>query len=269
MNPRPVFQLEQVSREFQTRQGVLTHGRTFAALSHVTLTLEAGFFYGLVGGSGSGKTTLARLLAGLAEPTEGKIFFRGQPLAAALRNRKEPYWRKVQMIFQNPYQSLDPKWKIREILEEGLRELPRLVRVQRAAEALEKVGLKTAYLDRKPQALSGGERQRVAVARALAVKPDFLILDEPTSQLDVSVQAQILKLLLELKHELPGGMLFITHDLALVGRLADRLIVLSSGLVAEEGKTLDVLKKPQHDATRRLIAAIPAWGKSTDRKTGP
>ncbi len=261
MNLDPIFKLEQVSQEFQTRQGIFTHGRTFSALRNVTLSFSSGLFYGLAGGSGSGKTTLARLLAGLSEPTGGTILFKGQPLAAALRSRKEPYWHKVQMIFQNPYQSLDPKWKIRQIVEEGLREMPSGIRLQKAGESLEKVGLKTAYLDRKPQALSGGERQRVAIARALAVKPDFLILDEPTSQLDVSVQAQILKLLLDLRPELPGGMLFITHDLALVSRLADRLVILSSGVVVEEGKTLEVLKKPQHEATRSLIAAIPAWKK--------
>lgn len=252
-----LYQLEKVSREFHRREGLFTAGQSFSAVHDVTLSLYRGHFYGLVGGSGSGKTTLAKMMAGLLPLTRGEMFYEGKPMREALKSRERPFCRSVQMIFQNPYHSLDPKWSVRRIVEEGLRSGSAREKLAAASEGLEKVGLKVSYLQRKPAALSGGERQRVAIARALAVKPDFLILDEPTSQLDMSVQANILKLLSDLKGELAGGMLFITHDLALVSHLADRLIVLSSGRIVEEGVSKDVLSKPAHEVTRALIEAIP------------
>lgn len=257
MNASPLYKLEKVSREFQRREGLFAEGRSFAAVYQVSLSIERGFFYGLVGGSGSGKTTLAKMMAGLLPLTSGEMFYEGETFRDALKSRTRPFSRRVQMIFQNPYHSLDSKWSIRRIVEEGLQTGSSREKLAAASEGLEKVGLKTSYLQRKPAELSGGERQRVAIARALAVKPDFLILDEPTSQLDMSVQAGIMNLLADLKGEISGGMLFITHDLALVSRLADRLIVMSSGEVVEAGACRDVLSRPVHQVTRALIEAIP------------
>lgn len=252
-----LYKLENAGREFQRREGFFKSGSTFAAVHPVNLVLKRNHTTGLVGGSGSGKTTLARMLAGLLPATTGEIYFDDVPLSAALKSRSRPFYKRVQMIFQNPFHSLDPKWTVRKIVEEGIVSASSRAKLLTASESLEKVGLKAAYLGRRPDALSGGERQRVAIARALAVKPEFLILDEPTSQLDMSVQANILQLLCGLKSELSGGMLFITHDLALVSQLADRLLVLSSGYVVEEGPAADVLSKPAHEVTRSLIEAIP------------
>ncbi len=257
MSSPDLYKLEKVSREFHRREGLFTEGRSFSAVHEVTLSFQSGFFYGLVGGSGSGKTTLAKMMAGLLPLTSGEMFYEGERFRDALKSRNRPFFRRVQMIFQNPYHSLDSKWSIRRIVEEGLQTGTSREKLAVASEGLEKVGLKSSYLQRKPAELSGGERQRVAIARALAVKPEFLILDEPTSQLDMSVQASIMKLLADLKGEISGGMLFITHDLALVSRLADRLIVLSSGEVVEAGACRDVLLKPSHQVTRSLIEAIP------------
>lgn len=257
MSASELYRLEEVGRDYRTRGAWFQKGRVFSAVSGVSLSLTRGTAYGLVGGSGSGKTTLARILAGMIEPTRGRLFFEGLPLKERVQSRRDPFFRKVQMIFQNPYHSLDPKWTLRRILQEGIHEGSSRQKDSAAAESLEKVGLKTAYLDRKPAALSGGERQRVAIARALAVKPDFLILDEPTSQLDMSVQAHILRLLSELKPSLPGGMLFITHDLALVSHLADCLVVMASGQVVEQGVTGEILSRPAHPVTQALIKAVP------------
>lgn len=257
MSTPDLYKLEKVSREFHRREGLFTEGQSFSAVHEVTLSLQRGFFYGLVGGSGSGKTTLAKMMAGLLPLTRGEMFYEGERFSDVLKSRTRPFFRRVQMIFQNPYHSLDSKWSIRRIVEEGLQTGTSREKLAAASEGLEKVGLKVSYLQRKPFELSGGERQRVAIARALAVKPEFLILDEPTSQLDMSVQASILNLLADLKGELSGGMLFITHDLALVSHLADQLIVLSSGSVVEAGACRDVLSRPSHEVTRALINAIP------------
>ncbi|MBU3758898.1 MAG: ABC transporter ATP-binding protein [Candidatus Omnitrophica bacterium] len=258
MKKNDLYRLEDVGRDFRMQGSGFQPGKIFSAVDAVSFTIQKGAVTGLAGVSGSGKTTLARILAGCLRPSRGRLFYEGRPLREVLESRKAPFYRKVQMIFQNPYQSLDPKWKLQDILQEGMprrgsgRELK-----DAAAEALHQVGLPPVYLERKPGALSGGERQRVAIARALAVKPEFLILDEPTSQLDVTVQAQLLKLLLELKPLLSGGMLFITHDLALLSHLSDRLAVMSDGRLVEEGPTREILSSPQHAATQALIRAVP------------
>jgi len=250
------FEFEGVSRTFTVRGG---RAQTFHALAPLTCGFRRGVSCALVGESGSGKTTLARLLTGLLSPSSGRIRIEGQPQEQALHDRRRPYARRVQMVFQNPYLSLDPKWNIRSILEEGLFYLSAAERHSRACRVLEQVGLPAHYASRRPSALSGGERQRVAIARALAVEPDFLILDEPTSQLDVSVQAQILTLIQSLKPVLQGGILWITHDLALAARVAEVLLVLREGKLVEAGPCLEVLGHPRETYTRQLLASIPVW----------
>ena len=264
----PVFKLDHVSRYFEVREGVFRGGRAFAALDDVTLELSGGRIYGLVGESGSGKSTLARILMGLLEPSQGEVLFRQRPLALALRDKMDRYCAQVQMIFQNPYLSLDPLWNIERILGEGIRELASAERRERCAKALQEVGLPADIRHRKPGQLSGGERQRIAIARALVMRTKFLILDEPTSQLDVSVQAQIMALLERLKPQFTDGMLFITHDIALVSGFADGLIVMQGGKIVETGNLPGVLAAPETEYTRRLVNAAPLWKNNTGRPSG-
>jgi len=244
----------QVTKTYRVRQG-----KEFHVIEGITLALRRGVAYAIVGESGSGKTTLGRILAGLVPVTEGEVLFEGKELRAWIQQDRKRFCKKVQMIFQNPYLSLDPRWSVGAILEEGIRELPRRTRKVRIREMMGRVQLPESYLGKKPQALSGGERQRAAIARSLLVEPEYLILDEPTSQLDVATQAGIMELLGELKTTLKGGLLFITHDLALASDVADELIVLQAGKILERGPKKEVLLSASHAYTQTLLAAIPRW----------
>ncbi|HMG61734.1 MAG TPA: ABC transporter ATP-binding protein, partial [Streptosporangiaceae bacterium] len=238
-------------------------GRRVAALKGVSLEIGADEAVGLVGESGSGKSTLGRCLVGLETPTSGTVVVNGidasqtGKLSAADRRRLR---RTVQMVFQDPYSTLNPVRTVGSTLGEALTAADSQIRDVRKAvgELLERVGLPTEYAERKPVALSGGERQRVAVARALAVRPQLIVCDEPVSALDVSVQAQILNLLSEVRREFGVSYLFITHDLAVVRQVAERVYVLREGEVVEQGTTSDVLDNPQHWYTRKLVDSIPS-----------
>jgi peptide/nickel transport system ATP-binding protein len=237
--------------------------RQVAALKGVTLEIGEDETVGLVGESGSGKTTLGRCLVGLERPTGGTVLVNGidmaNPAGLSARDRRR-LRRTVQMVFQDPYSTLNPVRTVGSTLGEALLandEKPR--DLQRAVtELLERVRLPPGYAQRKPVALSGGERQRIAVARALAVRPRLIVCDEPVSALDVSVQAQILNLLSAVRREIGVSYLFITHDLAVVRQVADRLYVLRQGEVVEEGKTSEVLDRPQHWYTQALVESIPS-----------
>lgn len=257
----PLFRFENVSKYYEKRAGIFSQGLKFAALEEINLTLQKGKVYGLVGESGSGKSTLAGLLCGFSRPSRGTIFFEERPLSEHLGRGRASYAGKVQMIFQNPYLSLDPRWRLEKIIGEGISRLSAAEKQSRIAEAMRQVKLPEDYLKRRPGSLSGGERQRAAIARALAVKPSYLILDEPTSQLDVSVQAAVLRLLKGLRSQIPSGMLFISHDLATVSELADEIIVLENGRVAEKGPAPEVLRSPRAECTKRLLEAVPFWKK--------
>ena len=254
MNSGALFQMKQISKRYKVRGG-----QTFSAVEGVDLELKRGVGYALVGESGSGKTTLGRLLAGMILPTGGEILFEEKKLQHWLKKDRGSFCRKVQVVFQNPYLSLDPKWSIQDILEEGLRGLRRAERRHRVQLILGRIHLPTGYLHKKPQALSGGERQRVAIARALLVEPEFLILDEPTSQLDVLTQAEILGLLKELRPTLRGGFLFITHDITLASQLADEFLVMRYGKIVEQGSKKEILMSSGVSYTQELLASIPAW----------
>src|SRR3984957_18018675 len=238
-------------------------GRRVAALKGVTLEIGADEAVGLVGESGSGKTTLGRCLVGLETPTGGSILVNGvdRTETAKLSNADRRRLRRtVQMVFQDPYSTLNPVRTVGATLAEALTAADDQVRDVRQAvtELLERVGLPGQYAERKPVALSGGERQRVAVARALAVRPRLIVCEEPVSALDVSVQAQILNLLTAVRRELGVSYLFITHDLAVVRQVAERVYVLRQGEVVEQGSTGDVLDHPQHWYTRMLVDSIPS-----------
>jgi peptide/nickel transport system ATP-binding protein len=238
------------------------HGRfnPVVAVDGVTFALAQGECLAIVGESGSGKTTIARCVAGLHEPAAGSVALDGEPLAARARSRPKEARRRIQLVFQNPYDSLNPRHRVGDAIARAAQVLRDLDRAESEAEALallERVRLPARLARRFPGELSGGERQRVAIARALAAQPDLLVCDEVTSALDVSVQAAVLELLASLRAELRLAVLFISHDLGVVATVADRVLVLDRGRVCEEGRVGAVLAAPSHPYTKRLIEAAP------------
>ena len=232
----------------------------FPAVRDVSFTIETGSCVALVGESGSGKTTIGRCLAGLHEPSAGSIAFDGRPLEGAARSRPLDARRRIQIVFQNPFESLNPRHHVEDSIARPLHVLRGLSRREAAAEVdelLERVRLPRRVAKRFPVELSGGERQRVAIARALAPRPDLLICDEVTSALDVSVQAAVLELLQDLQRELRLSMLFITHNLGVVACVADSVLVMDRGELVESGPVARVLEHPEHEYTRRLLEAAP------------
>jgi peptide/nickel transport system ATP-binding protein len=257
-----VLAVRDLAVHFPIRKGLLkrTVGHV-KAVDGVSLDVAAGETLALVGESGCGKTTLARAVLRLIEPTAGEVRLLGEPLAGlagdALRRKRA----EMQIVFQDPFSSLNPRMRVGEILEEGmaalLPELDGPGRARRGLELLDQVGLPEDAARRYPHEFSGGQRQRIAIARALAVRPKLLILDEPTSALDVSVQAQILNLLADLRREHGLAYLFITHNLSVVSYLADRVAVMRAGRIVETGAAEQVLTRPGNDYTRLLLDSVP------------
>ncbi|GAA1400917.1 ABC transporter ATP-binding protein [Kitasatospora putterlickiae] len=226
------------------------------ALDEVGFTLRAGEALGVVGESGSGKTTLARIAMGLTRPDAGEVLLRGRPWSALPERRRRAERSAIRFVQQDPYASADPRFTVARIIGEALPGLRRGERARRCAELLDQVGLSADLLARRPHQLSGGQRQRVAIARALAGRPQVLVCDEPVSALDVSVQAQVLELLDRLRRERGIALLFITHDLAVVRQVADRVLIMRGGSVVEEGETERIFKAPAHPYTRALLDAV-------------
>jgi len=236
-------------------------GRPVRAVDGVSFSIRQGETLGLVGESGSGKSTVGRAVLRLLEPTEGSVRFQGREIAHLRAGELLPLRRKMQMIFQDPYASLNPRMRIGSVLAEGLN-THKLVkgtadRKARVAELLSMVGLAPEHAERYPHEFSGGQRQRIGVARALSVEPEFIVADEPLSALDVSVQAQVVNLLCDLRERLSLTMLFISHDLDVVEFLCDRVIVLYLGRVMEVADTETLFANPQHPYTQALLAASP------------
>ena len=253
--PVPVLEVSSLRAEHRSR------GDVVVAAKDVSLVLNRGECVALVGESGSGKTTIARAIAGLHPPADGSIRLDGEPLPDHARKRSVEQRRRVQIIFQNPGDALNPRHSVGAAIARPLhvlRALPRGAAESEVARLLEQVRLPQRVADRYPGELSGGERQRVGIARALAAGPDVVICDEITSALDVSVQAAVLKLLGDLRDELGLSMLFVTHDLGVVATIADRVLVLEQGMLCEEGPVAAVLAEPQHPYTRRLLASAPS-----------
>ena len=241
------------------------------ALDRISLEINKGEIFGLVGESGSGKTTVGRLIVSLEETDSGEILLDGQPVTGLKGKSLKKFRKKAQMIFQDPYQSLNPQRSILDTVSEPLN-IHRLghagSRKDRVREALRSVGLSPPddFLYRYPHRLSGGQRQRVAIARAMVLDPEFVIADEPTSMLDASISAQIFNILLKMRNELNVTQLFITHSLAAARYLCDRIAVMYRGRLMEVGRADQVIRNPKHPYTKALIDALPKFGHSSDRK---
>jgi peptide/nickel transport system ATP-binding protein len=260
-----IAQIEDLKVHFPIRKGLFrrTVGHV-KAVDGVSLSMRAGRTLALVGESGCGKTTTGKALLRLIEPTAGRVVFAGRDLATLSRAQLRASRGGMQIVFQDPYASLNPRMRVAEILAEGMQSLgvgsSEQERAQRAVKVLEQVGLPAAVLARYPHEFSGGQRQRIAIARALAVEPRLIVCDEPTSALDVSVQAQILNLLKSLQDRLGVAYLFITHNMAVVQYLAHEVAVMYQGRIVEYGAAEQVLYAPRHDYTKQLLEAVPAVG---------
>ncbi|MDF0492171.1 ABC transporter ATP-binding protein [Bradyrhizobium yuanmingense] len=245
-------------------------GKTLTAASDLSFTVPAGTTHALVGESGSGKTTAVRLLLGLEQPDSGTISVAGEQITGRSPEALGSAWRHLQLVYQNPFTSLDPTWTVVQLVREPLDRFKigaLKERDERVREALVDVGLGEHLLSRKPGALSGGQRQRVAIARSLVLKPDVIVLDEPTSALDVSVQAGIVEVLLSLQANLGLTYVFVSHDLALVRQLAHTVSVMHRGRIVEHGAVAEIFDNPQQPYTRSLLESIPSGGAGVARAT--
>jgi ABC-type oligopeptide transport system ATPase subunit len=257
----PLIEAEGLSRSFRARHDLIARSAEIMAVHEVSLRLDRGEAVGLVGESGCGKTTLGRMLVYLLAPSRGRVLFEGQDPAGLGRPGMRHLRRRMQIIFQDPYASLDPRRPIGRQIADGLlihRLCDRRAARGRAAELMEMVGLDPAHAGRLPHEFSGGQRQRIAIARALATRPDFVVADEPVSALDVSIGAQVLNLLADLRAQFGLALLFISHDLHVVRHICERVAVMYDGRIVEEGRTDEVLRAPAHPYTRTLIAATPS-----------
>ena len=257
--PEPLLEIKALEKTFVTRQGMFSPPRRVVAAENVCCRLDRGDTLAVVGESGSGKSTLARMILRLIEPDDGAILYCGRNVRNMNRHALRNFRRRAQIVFQDPYASLDPRLPVGESIVRGPMAFG-TSRHEATAEArrwLDRVGLGPQAFGRFPHEFSGGQRQRVCIARALALKPEFLIADEAVSALDVSVQAQVLDLLSELKAEIGLSMLFITHDLRVAREIADRVVVMSRGRIVEQNETQALFERPQDPYTRRLLDAVP------------
>ncbi len=256
----PLVDVSRLVKHFVRDAGLFRAGTRVAAVDDVSFSIDEGETFGLVGESGSGKTTTGRCMLRLVEPTSGEVRFRGENVLGFSKNRLREARREMQIVFQDPYSSLNPRMRARVIVEEPLlihKLGDRAARRERVADLFQLVGLDPAHLERFPHEFSGGQRQRIGLARALALNPSFLILDEPVSALDVSIQAQVVNLLMDLQRQLKLTYLFIAHDLRLVEHICGRIAVMYLGKIVELGPAAAIFAAPQHAYTRALLSAIP------------
>ena len=255
-----ILEAHNLTRYYEVSQGPFKPAAIVKALDSVSFKVEAGKTLAVVGESGCGKSTLARQVTMIERPTSGELQFDGFDLVNASDHELKTARQRVQMIFQNPYGSLNPRKKIGTIIGEPLiinSDLPKAEQEERVRNVMGKVGLRPEHYDRYPHMFSGGQRQRIAIARALMLEPKLVVADEPVSALDVSVQAQVLNLLMDLQEELNLAFLFIAHDLSVVRYIADDVMVMYLGKVAEYGQTEKIFEQPRHPYTQALLASTP------------
>ena len=256
----PMLEIRDVKRDYRVSQGLFKEDKIVHAVKGVSFKLDKGKTLAIVGESGCGKSTLARILTFIDEPTAGELLIDGQKVDLRPGHLTSEMRQKVQIVFQNPYGSLNPRQKIGDVLGEPLlinTKMSSAERRERATEMLVKVGLGPEHYNRYPHMFSGGQRQRIAIARALMLNPKLLVLDEPVSALDLSVQAQVLNLLADLQEEFGLTYVFISHDLSVVRYIADEVMVMYYGEAVEYGTRDAVFSDPQHEYTRTLFAATP------------
>jgi len=261
----PLLEVENLCTWFPVLGGVMRRKvGDIRAVDDVSFSIEPGKTVGLVGESGSGKTTVGRTILKLIPATSGRVKFEGRDILPMSERQFRPLRRRMQMIFQDPFGSLNPRFTIGEIVGEALEihfpEMSRTDRADRVSELLKLVGLHPDMMRRYPHEFSGGQRQRIGIARALAVKPDFIVCDEPVSALDVSVQAQIVNLLQDLQEQFGIAYLFIAHDLAVVEHISDHVLVMHHGKIVESASAEAIYNDPRHDYTKTLLAAVPTLG---------
>jgi ABC-type oligopeptide transport system ATPase subunit len=265
----PLLEVRHLVKHFSRKQGLFQKPSIVKAVDDVSFTIEEGEMFGLVGESGSGKSTTGRAILRLIEPTAGEVLFKGEDVAKFSRPRMRLARRDMQIIFQDPYSSLNPRMRVGDIVEEPLiiHQLGnKQERRARVAELFELVGLQRAMMQRYPHEFSGGQRQRIGIARALALNPALIIADEAVSALDVSIQAQVVTLLMDLKERFKLTYLFIAHDLRLVEHICSRVAVMYLGKIVEMGDTRALFANPTHPYTRALLSAIPVLDPDAPRQ---
>lgn len=256
----PVVEGRAIVQDYHMPGSMMRRASTVRAVNSIDFAVQKGRTLAIVGESGSGKSTLARIIALIDAPSEGELLIEGKRVDIAARRPGPQLRSKVQMVFQNPYGSLNPRQKIGDVLTEPLvinTDVPAAERRERAKAMLQKVGLLPEHYNRYPHMFSGGQRQRIAIARALMLNPSLLVLDEPVSALDLSVQAQVLNLLADLQDELGLTYVFVSHDLSVVRYIADDVMVISKGVAVEQASREEIFANPTHPYTRQLFAATP------------
>lgn len=263
-----VLHVKDLAKHYTIKRGLFKKPKIIKAVNGISFDVKKGEILSIVGESGCGKSTTAKLLTGIEKATSGEIHFEGKRLMHFDAKDWESYRKKVQIIFQDPYSSLNPRWNVGKIIAEPLllnSDLtPKEIR-KRVYEIMEKVGLLPEWFERYPHQFSGGQRQRIGIARALILKPEVIICDEPVSALDVSIQAQVLNLLLDLQEEFNLTYVFISHDLGVVEHISDRIIVMYFGDIVERNSVDELLSNPQHEYTQKLLSAIPNVDRAMER----
>jgi len=255
-----MFQIRHLKKYYEINLGLFKAPKIIKAVDDVSFDVKKGEILSIVGESGCGKSTTAKLILKIEEPTDGEIRFEGKDITHFSSEELAAYRTKVQIIFQDPYSSLNPRWKVGRIIGEPLklnssmndREIK-----ERVLYLMNRVGMLPEWYDRYPHQFSGGQRQRIGIARALALKPEIIICDEPVSALDVSIQAQVLNLLLDLQEEFNLTYIFISHDLSVVNHISDRIIVMYFGKIVEMKRAEELFENPEHEYTQKLLSAIP------------
>ncbi|WP_458699824.1 ABC transporter ATP-binding protein [Sulfurospirillum sp. 1307] len=255
-----LFEVKHLKKHYEVKKGLFAKPTTIKAVNDISFEVKKGEILSIVGESGCGKSTTAKLLMTIEKPTAGEIFFEGKDITKFSEKELQEYRKKVQIIFQDPYSSLNPRWKVGKIIAEPLKlntNFSDKEIKQKVLEIMEKVGLREDWYDRYPHQFSGGQRQRIGIARALVINPEVIICDEPVSALDVSIQAQVLNLLLDLQEEFNLTYVFISHDLGVVEHISDRIVVMYFGDIVESSDVDTIFEHPKHEYTKTLLSAIP------------